>query len=76
MSVRRVPVPRRLAIGEGASGAAALFDGNYSDDIVSWMFSNENWNDDDIPAMLDQLMQHTVWGHLGWVVFPKQGYRL
>jgi hypothetical protein len=40
------------------------------------MFSNENWNDDDIPAMLDQLMQHTVWGHLGWVVFPKQGYRL
>lgn len=64
----------RVAV-EGASGAAA-FDGNHSSDIVSWLFPLENWDDRDVPAMLDQLMTHTIRGHLAWVVFVPEGFRI
>src|SRR3954467_4714750 len=67
---------RAAAVERGAIGAAAAFDGNYTDDVVSWMFFNEHWRDEDVPDLLDQLMGHTEWGHLSWVVFPPYGYRL
>lgn len=62
--------------GGVASGAADNFDGNHTNDVLSWLFANVNWVDEAVPAMLDQLMEHTKWGHLAWVVFPKAGYRL
>ena len=65
----------RFAVEAVASGAAR-FDGNKSKDIVSWLFANPDWKDSDVPAMLDQLMEYTSAGHLAWVCFPRQGYRL
>ena len=67
--------PARVAV-EGVAIGAAPFDGNQSNRVVSWMFSNPDWIDDQVPAMLDQLMEYTKWGHLAWVCFPKEGYRL
>ena len=67
----RDPVP--VAV-EGASGAAA-FDGNHTNDMVSWLFANENWHPDRVQDQLAQLMEYTIYGHLAWVVFPPQGYR-
>jgi hypothetical protein len=62
--------------GTGASGAAPSFDGNHSGDIISWMFQNENWNDDRWPSLMDELMWFTVQGHLAWVVFTRGGFRI
>ena len=68
--------PSGAAVERGAIGAAVAFDGNYSDDIVSWLFYNDYWNEADVPDMLDQLMEHTSRGHLAWVCFPPYGYRI
>ena len=65
-----VPVERR------ASGAAVAFDGNHTRQLVSWMFPNENWLDENVVDMLIELMLWTDAGHLAWVVFPPQGFRL
>ena len=64
------PVP----IG-GASGAAA-FDGNHTNDLAAWLVPNDSWDDEYAPLMLDQLMDWTSRGHLGWVLVPPQGFRL
>lgn len=64
----------RVAV-EGASGAAA-FDGNHSGDIVSWIFATDLWEDDKFEDTIMTLMYHTANGHLAWVVFPPEGYRL
>lgn len=61
---------------DAASGAAGRFDGNHTNDVLSWLFANVNWVDEAVPQMLDELMEHTKFGHLAWVVFPKPGYRL
>ncbi len=73
-SARARPTPP--AIGGSAIGAAVPFDGNYTDDIVSWMFWNEDWLEENVPDMLSQLMVFTEMGHLAWVVFPYPGFRL
>lgn len=64
----RVPVVR-------ASGAAA-FDGNHTNDLQAWLLHNKDWDPELIPLMLDQLMDWTASGHLAWVAFLPQGYRL
>jgi len=74
MSPRRYAT--RPAVERGASGAAALFDGNNTADIVSWMFWNDEWEVDKVPDLVDQLMEYTVFGHMAWVVFPPYGFRL
>lgn len=78
MSQGRGSVHRRpyAVEGESASGAAPTFDGNHTNDVVSWMFANDSWDDELWPETEDQLMQHTAWGHLSWVVFPPRGFRL
>lgn len=77
MSKERGAGHRRSAVEvEGASGAASSFDGNHTGDIVSWLFFNDKWKDDMWPETQEQLMMHTAWGHLAWVVFPPQGFRL
>jgi hypothetical protein len=57
-----------------AIGAARLFDGNHTDDLLSWMFANSYWDDSLVPDTLDKLMGYTIDGHLSWVIFPPQGY--
>lgn len=59
-----------------ASGAADSFDGNHTNDVWSWMFANSDWRDDKWPGLMIQLMEHTANGHLSWVVFPRQGFRV
>lgn len=74
MSRRRVSVPRRpVPVEERASGAAA-FDGNHSFDIVSWLFPTDSWDEAQVPGMLEELMRHTLYGHLAWVVFVPHGF--
>jgi hypothetical protein len=68
--------PSGAAVERGAIGAAAAFDGNHTDDVVSWLFYNDHWEASEVPAMLDQLMEHTVYGHLAWVVFAPFGFRI
>ena len=65
----------RIAVEGDASGAAA-FDGNHSHSTVSWLFSNAQWSEANAPEMFDQLMEYTKRGHLAWVCFPKEGFRL
>lgn len=62
--------------GGDASGAAPSFDGNYTNDIVSWMFQNERWTRDKWPELMEELMWFTSRGHLAWVVFPHNGFRI
>jgi hypothetical protein len=63
--------------GVDASGAASSFDGNHTSDAETWLFGNENWNDDSFREnTLLKLMYFTSLGHLSWVVFPRQGFRL
>lgn len=76
MSQKRVPVPRRFVAVEGRASGDAPFDGNYTDSVLSWFFTNELWHTDGVPIMIQQLMDITEAGHLAWVVFPPEGYRL
>lgn len=73
MTTARARDPRFRVAVEGASGAAA-FDGNHTNDVVSWLFANDKWEDGAVPEMLDQLMEYTIHGHLAWVVFVPHGY--
>lgn len=70
---KRRYIPRN-AVEDRASGAA-LFDGN-DQNTVSWLFANDNWEDDRVPHLIDQLMEFTIVGNLAWVVFPKYGWRM
>lgn len=72
-----------VAVEEGdASGAAPLFDGNHTNDTETWLVANDTlgtggWDDETFrDRTLPQLMYFTAMGHLSWVVFPPQGYRL
>lgn len=60
---------------ERASGAAA-FDGNHTNDLQAWLLANQDWDPELVPVMLDQLMDWTLGGHLAWVAFLPEGYRL
>lgn len=62
--------------GVDASGAASTFDGNHTDDTVSWLFANETWRDEKFSGLLDKLMWYTAAGNLSWVVFPPEGFRI
>lgn len=62
--------------GSGASGAAPAFDGNHTNDVTSWLFQNDRWQDDAWPELEEQLMYYTATGHLAWVVFPIGGFRI
>lgn len=55
---------------EGALGRDT-FDGNHSNEIVSWLvpMPGRKWEDLD-EDQLAQLMLWTEAGHLAWVVFP------
>lgn len=64
----------RVAV-EGASGAAA-FDGNHTNDVTSWIFNNEYWTAEKWEDSVLTLLYHTANGHLAWVVFPPQGFRI
>lgn len=63
-----------VAVEDVASGAA-LFDGNDSN-VVSWLFANEQFKPDNMDSMFEQLMFFTMNGHLAWVVFPPEGFRV
>lgn len=67
---------RSIPVEGGASGAADTFDGNQTNDIVSWLFANSQWTEESVAQALAQLMEHTAMGHLAWVVFPREGFRL
>jgi len=65
-----------LAVESSAIGAAAAFDGNYTNDLVSWLFPNEKWTAEAVPQMLEELMLYTMHGHLAWCVFAPGGFRI
>jgi hypothetical protein len=64
------------AVEGGASGAAAAFDGNHTDNLMSWMFPNENFLSENHAAMIEELMMWTEAGHLAWCAFVPRGFRL
>lgn len=78
----QMPPPARdgaeaVPIERSASGAAAAFDGNYTNAPESWLFSNARWRDDAFPELLEQLTFYMVEvDHLAWVVFPPPGFRI
>jgi hypothetical protein len=59
-----------------ASGAAAKFDGNLTSQLLSWLFPNDKWMEQNVPDMVEELMMWTESGHLAWAVFPPLGYRI
>lgn len=67
---RSVPVE-----GDYASGAADPFDGNYTNRVQAWMFPLD-WDESDMELMMAQLIDFTAMGHLAWVLFPPEGFRI
>lgn len=66
--------------GVEASGAASSFDGNHTNDVLSFMFPNQYFTltpEEFLESeSFESLMERTMWGHLAWVFFPPQGFRL
>lgn len=66
------------APGAGArcwAAVGARFDGNTTDDAMLWMTAAAGFGHL-VPAALAELVELTVDGDVGWVVFPPAGFRL
>lgn len=62
---------RRGAAEKLAVGAPASFDGNYTDDLATWLMpdaQNPEW-DPENPELMEMLLEWTAQGHLRWVLF-------